>query len=66
VPELVQSNCTGEALAAALMALLRNPDMRARQRSDLAEAMTRLGVGEEPPSRRAARAILEFIRTRRD
>jgi len=66
VPELVQSNCTGEALAAALLALLRNPDMRARQRSDLAEAMTRLGVGEEPPSRRAARAILEFIRTRRD
>jgi lipid-A-disaccharide synthase len=66
VPEFVQGNCTGEALATALLALLRDPQARFRQRSDLAEAMTKLGVGEEPPSLRAARAILDFIRSRSD
>jgi lipid-A-disaccharide synthase len=65
VPEFVQANCTGEALAAAILALLHDPEKRTRQRSDLADAMTSLGVGGEPPSRRAARAILEFVRTRR-
>ncbi len=66
VPELIQGDCTGEALATAVLALLRDPDARERQRRDLAEAMSKLGVGEEAPSLRAARAILEFIRGRHD
>ena len=66
VPEFVQGNCTPDALAAAVLGLLRDPGARVRQRRDLAEAMTKLGVGGEPPSLRAARAILGFIRPRRD
>jgi lipid-A-disaccharide synthase len=64
IPEFIQGRCTGKNLAAAVLALLRNPDNRQRQRLDLAEAMKELGVGDEPPSLRAARALLEFIQAR--
>ena len=66
VPELIQNNCTGEAIAAALLTLFRSPNARARQRADLDEAMMRLGAGNERPSLRAARALLDFVATRRD
>ncbi len=61
IPELIQRKCTGEALARAALPLLRDETARTRQRHDLAEAMTRLGLGGEPPSLRAARALLEFV-----
>lgn len=61
IPELIQRKCTGEALAAAALPLLRDETARARQKHDLAEAMTKLGLGGEPPSLRAARALLEFV-----
>jgi len=66
VPELIQHNCTGPALASAVLRLLRDPDARARQQRDLEEAMSKLGVGGEPPSLRAARALLEFAREGRN
>lgn len=62
IPELIQRRCTGEALARATLPLLRDETARARQKRDLAEAMTKLGLGGEPPSLRAARALLEFVR----
>ena len=62
VPELIQSKCTGAALAEAALPLLNDEDARARQRRDLAEAMAKLGLGGEPPSLRAARALLAFAR----
>jgi lipid-A-disaccharide synthase len=64
VPELIQRKCTGEALARAALPLLRDDAARARQQHDLAEAMAKLGVGGEPPSIRAARCLLDFVRER--
>ena len=60
VPELVQSECTPENLAAALKPLLTDQAARARQVRDLEEAARIFGVGQEQPSLRAARAVLEL------
>ncbi|HEY5047143.1 MAG TPA: lipid-A-disaccharide synthase [Rhizomicrobium sp.] len=65
VPEFVQGDCNGEALATALLALLRDPAACELQRHALDEAMAKLGVGGEAPSLRAARALLDFLRSRR-
>ncbi|HEY3638959.1 MAG TPA: lipid-A-disaccharide synthase [Rhizomicrobium sp.] len=62
IPELIQSKCTGAALAQATQPLLCDETARARQKRDLAEAMQKLGLGGEPPSLRAARALLDFVR----
>jgi lipid-A-disaccharide synthase len=62
IPELIQGACTGAALAQAALPLLSDADARARQRGDLAEAVSNLGGEGERPSLRAARALLEFIR----
>ena len=60
VPEFVQSACTGEALAHALMPLLTDEGARKAQQRDLAEAVSKLGLGGTRPSIRAARALLDF------
>src|SRR5262249_42679396 len=60
VPELVQSECTPENLAAALKPLLTDQTARAQQVLDLEEAVRIFGVGQEQPSLRAARAVLEL------
>lgn len=60
IPEFVQSACTGEALAAALAPLLADENARRAQQRELAEAAVKLGLGGEHPSRRAARALLDF------
>ena len=52
VPELMQSNLTGERLAAEAQRLLRDDGARAQMRTDLAEVAARLS----PPSRPMARA----------
>jgi lipid-A-disaccharide synthase len=61
IPELIQRQCTGEALAQSVRPLLLDESARRRQQHDLAEAMARMGLGGEPPSLRAARALLEFV-----
>ena len=60
IPEFVQGACTGKALAGALLPLLTSEDARGAQQRDLAAAVTKLGLGGERPSIRAARAILDF------
>jgi lipid-A-disaccharide synthase len=61
VPEFLQGHCTPERLAAALVPLLRDTPERRRQ----IEAFTRLDqimdLSGEPPSTRAARAVLALI-----
>jgi lipid-A-disaccharide synthase len=61
IPELIQGKCTGEALAQAALPLLCNEAARKNQKRDLSEAMAKLGLGGEPPSLRAARALLGFV-----
>ena len=60
VPEFIQNHCTPEALAAALLPLFRDPAVRAAQVQSLLQAVRTLGVGDEPPSLRAARTLLAF------
>lgn len=60
VPEFIQENCTAENLARALKELLTDPNAHARQMRDLEEAGRAFGLGQESPSLRAARAVLEL------
>ena len=62
VPEFVQNDCTPETLAAALKPLLTDGTARARQAADLQEAVRAFGSGQESPSLRAARAVLELAK----
>src|SRR6185437_1984409 len=59
VPELIQARCTPHALAQALKPLLTDEGARTRQLRDLEEAVRAFGLGQESPSLRAARAVLE-------
>lgn len=61
VPELLQDDCRPDRLAAAVASLLEDPAARAAQRAGLAEAMRRLGLGGDSPSRRAADLVLATI-----
>jgi len=61
VPEFLQSRCTPENLAAAVEHLFRDPAARASQMEAMKEFGRRLGEGDEAPSLRAARVLLEFI-----
>ena len=60
VPELMQGRCNPQALAAAVKPLLMNEAVSAEQIVALEEAMHALGEGEEKPSLRAARVVLEL------
>jgi lipid-A-disaccharide synthase len=62
IPEHVQDECTAENLAADLVQLITNPGARVAQVTACAEAVKALGLGEEKPSLRAARAILTLLR----
>jgi lipid-A-disaccharide synthase len=59
VPELIQNQLRGESLAQELLALL-NPDRNASMRTELRKVSEQ--IGEPGASRRAAEAILDFIR----
>ncbi|MGY3436900.1 MULTISPECIES: lipid-A-disaccharide synthase [unclassified Marinovum] len=58
VPEYVGKACVPEAIAAAVLRLADAPET---QRAAMALTMERLGQGQEPPGRRAARAVLDGL-----
>ena len=60
VPEFIQDQCTGDVLARALKPLFTDDSVRTQQLRDLEEAVRAFGGGQEPPSLRAARAVLEL------
>jgi lipid-A-disaccharide synthase len=60
VPELMQSNFTGERLAAEARRLLRDDGARAQMRTDLAEVAARLS-GPVRPMTRASAIIQELM-----
>ncbi len=61
VPEFLQSAATPEKLAAAVAALFRDPALRAAQTDAMKDFGRLLGEGDEAPSLRAARVLLDFI-----
>ena len=61
VPEFLQERCTPELIAPAVSALLRRPEERARQQAAFGPVLDALGRGGEPPSMRAARAVLRVL-----
>jgi lipid-A-disaccharide synthase len=63
-PEYLQAKAKPEVMAAELEKLFRDPATRAAQIEAMNEFGRRLGEEEEPPSRRAARVLLEFIHWR--
>lgn len=65
VPELIQWDCTPRRIAEQLTRVLHEQDEAARQRRGFAELRRILGTDGEPPSRRAARAVWEFVERRR-
>jgi lipid-A-disaccharide synthase len=58
--ELLLGACTPERLAAALEVLLDDADARAAHVAGCREAVARLSAGDETPSRRAARVVLQL------
>ena len=65
MPEFLQDRCRSDLLSPAVDSLLRDAAARQRQRQGAARALAALGMGGEAPSRRAARAILDHLETRR-
>jgi lipid-A-disaccharide synthase len=61
IPELLLEDCYPEALASALLLLLRDSGARDAQRSAMKEALRRLGQGGPRPGHQAARAVLKVI-----
>ena len=61
IPEFVQEECTAANLSAELVKLLTNPSARVAQVTASAEAVKALGLGDEKPSVRAARAVLKLL-----
>ena len=62
VPEFLQSRCTADSLANAVVRLFEDRDAVSHELADLDEATGMLGKGGEAPSVRAARAIVDFVR----
>ena len=61
VPEFLQRDCTPDRLATALVPLLRDGTERQRQLDAFARLDTIMDLAGEPPSARAARAVLARI-----
>jgi lipid-A-disaccharide synthase len=61
VPELLQEQCAPEPLARALEALCQDGDLRRRQVEAFRRLDDLMGTGDETPSGRAARVIVETI-----
>lgn len=60
VPELIQNDCTAEKLAPLVAQLLTDDSARQAQLVAFEEAAAALGEGDERPSLRAARALLQI------
>lgn len=65
VPEFMQSRCTPENLARALKPLFGDTRERLAQLRDLNDAAHLLGEGEESPSLRAARVLIDLASRQR-
>ncbi|HYC04846.1 MAG TPA: lipid-A-disaccharide synthase [Azospirillaceae bacterium] len=65
VPELLQEDCTPPKLAEAFGRLLDDPAARTAQIDGVAEVARWLGQGDDPPSHRAARVVLDLVAQRR-
>jgi lipid-A-disaccharide synthase len=63
-PELLQYDCTGPKLAAALAERLDNPGLRSLQVAEQAKAVSLMGRPESDPATRAADAVLSFLASR--
>jgi lipid-A-disaccharide synthase len=63
VPELLQQDCTAARLAAAAVPLLEGGPAALAQRASFAELRAALGGDGAPPSERAARAVLDVMRS---
>jgi lipid-A-disaccharide synthase len=61
LPELIQQDCRPERLAAEVERLLCDPAARQAQQVAVDAVAVALGKGGEPPSRRAAAAVLDAI-----
>jgi len=61
VPEFLQARCTPENLAGAVERLFRDETARVAQIEAMTEFGRKLGEGDEPPSLRAARVLLDFV-----
>lgn len=61
-PELIQEECTGEKLAAALLPLLRGGPERERQLTALQGLAARMTLPEGTPSEKAAGTVLRLAR----
>ncbi len=65
VPELIQDECTGEALAKAVAARLDDARLRSEQVAEQNAALDLLGPREgSDPSQRAADAVIDLLRAR--
>ncbi|MEW5703366.1 MAG: lipid-A-disaccharide synthase [Pseudomonadota bacterium] len=64
IPELLQENCNPQKLAETLVHLLQSPTARETQKNEIRQALLQMGGGGEPPSHRAAKAILGFLKKR--
>ncbi|HMH65534.1 MAG TPA: hypothetical protein VK515_08100, partial [Rhizomicrobium sp.] len=64
VPEFLQDCATPENLAQAVTHLFRDEADRTAQVAAMNEFARQLGEGDEPPSLRAARVLLEFVEKR--
>jgi lipid-A-disaccharide synthase len=60
VPELIQSDCTGDRLAAAALRLLQEPNEQSRMKADLGELCASL-AGDAPAATKAAEEICRRI-----
>ena len=61
VPEFIQEHCVSDRIAPALIGLLENGVQREAQRVAFDRVLAALGRGGEPPSRRAARSVLQCL-----
>lgn len=64
MPEFLQEACRADPIAEAIVRLIRDPVALGMRKQDLEEVMGRLDAGEDRPSRRAAKAILQCVGSR--
>lgn len=64
VPEMIQGECNGPALAREIALRLDSADLRARQVADQEAALDIMGREAGDPSARAADAVVEVLRAR--